>query len=182
MHRKYLFVVAALAVLLVPTLNLAFCQSSVSQQDKPVASGGKSAQGDDAQAQIDENVDLLRKDLRSQKKQIVAANMNLTDAEAVKFWPVYDQYAADLAKVNDTKAALIKDYFQTFDTMNGEQAETYIRKRADVEESIMQARLKYIPAFRKVLSGRQTALFFQIDWRVGLLIDVQLAQVPLIDP
>jgi hypothetical protein len=46
----------------------------------------------------------------------------------------------------------------------------------------MQLRLKYIPVFRKVLSGRQTALFFQIDWRLGLMIDLQLAQMPLIDP
>ena len=108
--------------------------------------------------------------------------MNLTDVEAEKFWPVYDQYSAELARINDARAALIKEYLQTFDTMNGEQAESYLRKRAGVEESIMQLRLKYIPVFRKVLSGRQTALFFQIDWRLGLMIDLQLAQMPLIDP
>ena len=87
-----------------------------------------------------------------------------------------------MAKINDTKAALIKGYWQTFDTMNGDQAETYIRKRAATEESLMELRLKYIPVFRKVPSGRQTALFFQIDWRLGLIIDLQLAQMPLIDP
>ena len=183
MQRKYLFLVAALAVALLPTFNLAFCQDATSQRDKPAVSGRKStAQGDDDQAQIDQDIKLLRENLRSQKKLIVAANMQLTGAEAEKFWPVYDQYAADLAKINDTKAALIKDYLQNLDTMNGEQAESYVRKRAAVEESIMQLRLKYFPAFGKVLSGRQTALFFQIDWRVGLLIDVQLAQMPLIDP
>jgi hypothetical protein len=183
MHRKHVFFIAALVVVLLPTLNLAFCQDATSQQDKPVASAGKrAAQGDDDQAQIDQDIKLLRENLRSQKKLIVAANMQLTGAEAEKFWPVYDQYAADLAKINDTKAALIKDYLQNLDTMNGEQAERYVRRRAAVEESIMQLRLKYFPAFGKALSGRQTALFFQIDWRVGLLIDLQLAQMPLIDP
>jgi hypothetical protein len=54
--------------------------------------------------------------------------------------------------------------------MTGEQAENYIRKRAEVERSIMELRLKYMPAFRKVLSGR-----------LGLAIDVQLVQVPLIN-
>ena len=183
MHKKYLFLVAAAAVLLLPTLNRAFCQDATSQPAKPAASSRKSAtQGDDDQAQLDQDIKLLRENLRSQKKLIVAANMQLTGAEAGNFWPVYDQYAADLAKINDTKAALIKDYLQNLDTMSGEQAESYVRKRAAVEESIMQLRLKYFLAFRKVLSGRQTALFFQIDWRVGLLIDVQLAQMPLIDP
>jgi len=183
MHRKYLFLVAALALVPLPTLNLAFCQDATSQQDKPAASGGKFAtQGDDDQAQIDQDIKLLRENLRSRKKLIVAANMQLTSTEVEQFWPVYDQYAAELSKINDTKAALIEDYLQNLDTMTGEQAESYVRKRAAVEESVMQLRLKYIPTFRKVLSGRQTALFFQIDWRVGLLIDIQLAQMPLIDP
>lgn len=182
MHKKHLFLIAALAVALLSTRNLAFSQNSASQPDKPTAPGGKPADGIGVQDPIDEDIKFFRKDLRSEKKQIVAANMDLTDAEAEKFWPVYDQYTADVAKINDTKAALIKEYWQTFNTMNGEQAESYIRKRAAVEESTMQLRLKYIPAFRKVLSGRQTALFFQIDWRLGLMIDLQLAQMPLIDP
>jgi len=182
MYRKHLFVVAALIAMLLLTPNLSFSQDSASPRNKPDTSAGTSAQGDDDQAQMDQDIKLLRENLRSQKKLIVAANMQLTGAEAEKFWPVYDQYAADLAKINDAKAALIQDYLQNIDTMNGEQAEAYIRKRAAVEESIMQLRLKYLPALSKVLSGRQTALFFQIDWRVGLLIDLQLARMPLIDP
>jgi len=182
MDRKHLFLVAALAVALLSTRNLGFAQDSASQPDKRSALGGKSANGAGVQDPTDEDMKLLRKDLRSEKKQIVAANIDLTDADAEKFWPVYDQYTADVAKINDTKAALIKEYWQTSNTMNGEEAESYIRKRAAVEESIMQLRLKYVPVFRKVLSGRQTALFFQIDWRLGLIIDLQLAQMPLIDP
>jgi hypothetical protein len=108
--------------------------------------------------------------------------MGLSDAEAEKFWPVYDQYAAELSKIYDVKIALLKDYANNYNTMTGEQAESYIRKRAAVEQSIMQLRLKYMPAFRKVLSGRETALFYQLDWRLGLAIDVQLIQVPLINP
>jgi len=181
MHRKYLFIVAALAVIVLATPKLAFCRTSASEE-KPVALSDTSTQVDDDQAQVDQDVKLLRENLRSRKKLIVAANMQLTGTEVERFWPVYDQYAADLAKINDTKAALIEGYLQNLDTMTGEQAESYLRKRADVEESIMQLRLKYIPAFRKVLSGRQTALFFQIDWRVGLMTDLQLAQMPLIDP
>jgi hypothetical protein len=182
MHQKQFFFIAAFAVVLLSTPDLAFAQDSPSQPAQQNATPRKFSNSDDPQAQIDDDIKLLRKDLRSQKKQIVAANMDLTDAAAEKFWPIYDQYAADMAKINDTKAALINQYWQTFDTMNGDQAEGYIRKRAGVEESIMELRLKYIPIFRKVLSGRQTALFFQIDWRLGLMIDLQLAQMPLIDP
>ncbi len=106
---------------------------------------------------------------------------DLTDTEAEKFWPVYDRYAAELSKIYDTKITLLNDYADNHSSMTGEQAETYIRKRAEVEQSIMQLRLKYIPAFRKVLSGRETALFYQLDWRLGLAIEVELLQVPLIN-
>ena len=48
----------------------------------------------------DEDIQMLRKDIRSQRKQIIAANMNLSESEAEKFWPVYEQYISDLVKLN----------------------------------------------------------------------------------
>src|SRR5579864_5933727 len=158
--------------------NSALAQHSPSaNKDAPKDSTGSDA----SQPNPDDFIDLLRKDVRSQKKQIIAENMDLSDAEAEKFWPVYDRYAAELSKIYDTKIALLKDYAQSSSVMTGEEAESYIRKRAEVEHSILELRLKYMPTFRKVLSGRETALFYQLDWRLGLAIDVQLVQVPLIN-
>ncbi len=137
---------------------------------------------EDTQWSSDQDIQLLKSSLRSQKKQIVAANMDLTDAEAEKFWPVYDRYAADLAKIYDTKIALFQEYLETNQTMSGDQAESYLRRRAAVEEDVMQVRLKYLPEFRKVLTGRETALFYQIDWRLDLIINLQLAQAPVMNP
>src|ERR1700690_2266935 len=81
-----------------------------------------------SQPNPDDFIDLLRKDVRSQKKQIIAENMGLSDAEAEKFWPVYDQYAAELSKIYDVKIALLKDYADNYNAMTGDQAENYIRK------------------------------------------------------
>jgi len=127
------------------------------------------------------DIQSLTKDLKSQQKQIVAANLTLTDVEAEKFWPVYDRYAEALAKVNDTKVALIEEYAQGYDTMTDEQAKDYIQRRAAAEQSILELRQKYVPIFGKVLTGKETALFFQIEWRLGLFLDLQLAQMPLIE-
>lgn len=171
---------------LVITLILIACAatSSASAQNPSSATKDavKSSSADGAsQPNPDNFIELLRKDVRSQKKQIIAENMNLSDAEAQKFWPVYDQYAAELSRIYDTTIALLKNYAENYSSMTGEQAENYIRKRAEVEQSIMQLRLKYMPAFLKVLSGREMALFYQLDWRLGLAIDVELVQVPLIN-
>src|ERR1700758_4232330 len=102
-----------------------------------------------SQPNSDNFIELLRKDVRSQKKQIIAENMDLSDAEAEKFWPVYDRYAAELSRIYDTKIALLKDYAQSYSGMTGEQAENYIRKRAEIEQSILELKLKYMPASRK---------------------------------
>ena len=176
MNLKKLLVIT-LTFVLFAAANSALAQNSTLANKDTVKA---TAPNDAAQTNPADFVDLLRKDIRSQKKQIIAQNMGLSDAEAQKFWPVYDQYAADLSRIYDGKLALLKDYAANYSNMTDDEAENYIRKRAEVEHSIMQLR-KYIPAFRKVLSGRETALFYQLDWRLGLAIDVQLIQVPLIN-
>lgn len=131
----------------------------------------------------DEDVRLLRKDLRSLKKQIVAANMDLTETEAQQFWPIYDRYTSELTAITDRKYALLKEYAANYDSITDEQAESYVKGRAEVEESTTKLRVKYFPIFRKVLSGQSTARFFQIDWRLGVIMDLQLmSQTPIIEP
>jgi len=176
-----LFVPAIAALVLWAGLP-SLAQDFASQSTRQLRAPGRTAVYDDSQTASAQDIEPLRQDFRSQKKQMTAANMSFTDAEAEKFWPVYDRYAADLAKIYDTKMALIEDYLDNYKTMNGDQAESYIRQRASVEEDVMRLRLKYVPEFRKVLSGRQTVLFFQIEWRLDLMINLQLAEAPLIDP
>ena len=131
----------------------------------------------------DQDIQLLRKDVRSQKKQLIAANLPLTDAEAVKFWPIYDQYAAETTKISDTRLALIKDYAANYNTLTDAQAQDLVTRSIGVDESFVQLRQKYVPIFEKVLSGKKTAMFFQMDRRVALLIDLQLASaIPIVQP
>ena len=136
-----------------------------------------------SQSTMDQDVDLLRKDIRSQKKQIIAANLQLTDQEAVKFWPLYDQYTAELVKINDAKYEAIKEYATSYDTLTDDQAMALTRKLLGVDEQVAQLRLKYVPLVGKVVSGKKTALFFQLDRRLVMLIDLQLAaQIPMVQP
>lgn len=144
---------------------------------------GNRAVAQTSQLESDEDIKLFRKDVRSLKKQIIAANMDLTDTEAQQFWPIYDKYTSELAAITDTKYTLLQEYAQNYSAMTGDQAESYIKGRVAVEESIMKLRLKYFPVFRQVLSGKATALFFQMDWRLGLIMELQLtSQTPLIEP
>ena len=133
-------------------------------------------------ASLDQDIQLLRQDIQSGKKQVVAANMNLTDAEATKFWPIYDQYTAEVAKIGDTRVALIKEYAQNYGTITDAQANDFMKRAAAIDQQFTALRLKYVPIFEKVISAKKTALWYQIDRRLDLLINLQLAaNIPVVD-
>jgi hypothetical protein len=149
------------------------------QQATPSPASGKMTE----EQVNDANIQLMRQDIRSERKKIVAANMPLTETEAAKFWPVYDRYIAETIKVNDVRFALLKEYAKNYDTATEEQADSFIKRWLALDQDNTQLRLKYIPEFEKVISHKKTAMFFQIDRRVSMLIELQLAsQVPLIKP
>jgi len=180
--KKNLAILAVLAGVFLPGGNGLLAQDVPGRQSmKREGVRQSTTVSDDPRLPSDQDIRLLKKSLRSQEKQMVAANMTLTDAQAEKFWPVYDRYAEELANINDTRVALINQYAQEFDAMTDDQAQDYIRRRAAVEQSILELRVKYIPIFGKVLTGKETALFFQIEWRLGLMIDMALAQMPPVE-
>jgi hypothetical protein len=129
------------------------------------------------QVASDQDIQLLRKDLRAQKKQLIAANLSLTASEATKFWPVYDQYQAEYTKISDAKLALIKEYGQNWDTVTDEQALGYLKRSEEISESMIQLRKKYVPLVNQVLAGKKTATFFQLERRIEMLLDAEVASL-----
>ena len=139
-----------------------------------------SAADNTADAITDQQLALLRRDIRSIKKQLIAANLTLTDSEATKFWQVYEQYSADMGKINDTRTAIIKEYSNAYGTLTDDQADNLIRRWLDTDVEQTTLRQRYVPIFRKVLPGKKAATFFQIERRISTMIDVQLtSQLPL---
>jgi len=127
------------------------------------------------------DLNLLRSDIRSQRKQIIAANLTLTDAEATKFWPVYDQYIGELIKINDRKFGLIQQYADNWGKMTNEQSLSFIQSWVDMDIETGHLRQKYVPIVAKILDGKKTATFFQLDRRIAMMIEVQMSsQMPLV--
>jgi hypothetical protein len=171
--KSLLYVVAALIAVCALENSRAVAQDASSQAT--ASSGGG------ADAFVDQQFALLRKDIRSVKKQLIAANLTLSDNEAAKFWPVYDQYSAELSKVNDTRTAIIKEYGAAYGSLTDEQADGLIRRWLDTDIAASALRQKYVPILRNVLPGKKAATFFQLDRRISMMIDLQLtAQLPLV--
>src|SRR5215204_6589800 len=130
---------------------------------------------------VEKDIELLRRDLRSEKKKIIAMNVPLTETEATKFWVIYDQYAAEMSKSYDAFYAVIKDYAANQKTLTDDQAVGMIKKWSDIQVDLAKTRQKYVPLFAKVLPGKKEALFLQVDRRLYALLDIQIAsEIPLV--
>jgi hypothetical protein len=128
----------------------------------------------------DEDIALLRQDLRAMKMQVIGQNMSLSDTEGQKFWPIYNHYVKDLQEVNNQKYALLKQYAEMWETMSDEDALIYVRHWLEADGQAQALRLKYVPVVSQVLPGRKAATFFQLDRRLNMIIDLQLfSQIPL---
>jgi hypothetical protein len=128
-----------------------------------------------------QDLNLLRQDLRSQRKQLIAANLKLTDTDAKKFWPVYDQYMTELIAINDRKFALIQEYADTWGKLTNDQSLLFARNWLEMDIAIAQLRQHYVPIIAKVLDGKKTATFFQLDRRIAMMLELQVSsQMPLV--
>lgn len=124
---------------------------------------------------------LIRQDIRSMRKQIIALNLDLSETEATKFWPAYEQYTADFGKIDEDRATIVREYSDAFGSVTDDQADDLIRRWLDTDIAAARLRQKYVPIVRTVLPAKKAATFFQIDRRISMMIDVQItSQIPLV--
>ena len=130
---------------------------------------------------VERDVELLRRDLRAEKKKIIAASLPLTETEATKFWPVYDRYIADITKPYDEFYGSVKDFVTKQKTLSDAETTTFMKRWGQLLVEIAQTRQRYIPIVEKVLPPKKTAVFFQIDRRLYSLLELQVVtEMPIL--
>ena len=129
----------------------------------------------------DTDIQLLRSDVQSEKNDIIAHTMRFSDTESTGFWPVYRDYAHDQQAIGDERVQLIKDYAANYDSLNDEKAKGMAERMMDIDKKNVNLRETYWPKFVKVLGAKRAAKFYQVDYRLSMMINVQLAsEIPLI--
>src|SRR3954454_5654837 len=94
-------------------------------------------------AQTDQDIALLRKDVSSAKMDVITHTMQFTEKDAAAFWPVYQQYAAAQKAIGDQRIALIKDYAQSYDTMDDAKATAMSQKLCGIQAESVSLRQKW---------------------------------------
>jgi hypothetical protein len=138
-----------------------------------------------AQEAAQMNMEILKDKVKADKKLVVAANMSLTDAEAMIFWPLYDGYQKELEQINQRLIATIKAYADAYNAGKGEisndQAKKLLGDVLAIEGSEVKLRQSYATKLGKVLPGTKVVRYLQIESKIRAIVKFELAaQIPLV--
>jgi hypothetical protein len=134
-----------------------------------------------AQDDLAQWTQLLKQDLKAQKKEIITKGMQtFTAEEANRFWPIYDGYNNELGNFVDARVALLKAYADDYDKMTDEKATELLNRRLSIQKKRAELDEKYRKQFATALSPRRLVRFYQIEHQLDLLIELQtVSQVPM---
>jgi ferritin len=131
--------------------------------------------------QVSDKIEVTRSVVGAERKMIISKNLDLTEAESEAFWPIYNEYEQAIRKVNDKRVALIREFAAGFDTVDDKQAEDLMKDYLSYQEEHVKTRRSYVKKFRKVLPARKTFRFYQIDGKLNVIVDFELARgIPLV--
>jgi len=136
-----------------------------------------------AEKPTDSDMQIMLEKMKADKKLLVAVNMNLSDAEAGKFWPVYDAYQVELGKLNKRVAVLIDAYAVAYnnDSLTDEKAKKMVSEMIAVDEAETAMKKSFAPKLYKVLPAVKVARYLQIENKIRAAVRYEIAAaVPLV--
>lgn len=132
------------------------------------------------QAQAVEEMQLNRESIKTNKRLIVNANMDLTEEQANGFWPIYSEYQAEIGKINTRSFELINSYISQYDSLDDKTAKSMIKEYLQIEQDRLDLRKSYVKKFDKVLPTPKVIRYLQIENRLDSIIDHEmLDRIPL---
>lgn len=136
-----------------------------------------------AQKPTDSDMQILLEKVKADKKLLVAANMKLSDAEAKKFWPVYDAYQVELGKLNKRIMTLIKAYAADYNnnSLTDEKSKKMVAEMISIDEAEAAMKKSFAPKLYKAIPAIKVARYLQIENKIRAALRYELASaVPLV--
>lgn len=126
---------------------------------------------------------ILAQKVKADKKLLVAVNMQLTDAEASGFWPVYDAYQKDLEAIDGRLVRMIAAYADAYNAgpVANDTAKQLIDEYLAIEQDEAKMKRSYVPKLAEVLPGAKVARYIQVETKIRALVRYDLAgRIPLV--
>jgi hypothetical protein len=118
---------------------------------------------------------------QAERKAIVATNLELTEEEAVAFWPLYGDYHNERRKNDDRLASLIREYADHYQDMTDQKAMELLNELHKIDKSDLDLARSWIKKFQKVLPDRKVLSYYQIERKLDSVVDYGLSSsIPLV--
>jgi hypothetical protein len=127
-------------------------------------------------------IELLKSDVKTGKKEIIAEVMQFTEAESEAFWPIYNEYEHELEKLADKRMANIKDFAANFSNMTDAKADELIKNSFNFLEDRQSLNKKYYNKFAEAITPTTAAKYMQVEHAIQLVLDIGvLSNLPLFE-
>jgi hypothetical protein len=165
--------------------SLTFVPAGWSQDQTPPKKSWKPASSspaaDNQKKNIQAYVQLLRSGVRQEKAEIMGSVMQLSAADAAKFWPIYTEYDAELAKLNDQRLVNIQEYARGYAQMTDEKADELIQNAMSYQKQRGELVAKYYDRVKQELGSITAARFVQVEHQLLSIIDLRIAsELPIV--
>ena len=131
----------------------------------------------------DTNMQILLDKVKADKKLVVAANMELSDAEGKAFWPIYDAYQKELQAINERTGQTILAYADAYNkkTLTDDLAKQLTNEALAIDQDELTLRKTTAAKLNGVLPATQAARYIQIENKIRAAIRFELAAgIPLV--
>lgn len=133
------------------------------------------------EASLESTIELIRSDLRTQKKALVERVMNFTEKEANEFWPFYREYEMEMSKLGDKRVALMKDYAANYEKMDEKKVDELVKGSISLQEKKLSTMEKYYKKAAKFLGTKRAAQWIQAENQINILLEAKIvSETPLL--
>ena len=130
----------------------------------------------------DQYLGMVRDIIQTEKKAVIAEEVELTDAESAPFWALYDEYESKSYLIHDKRIAIIKEFAANFENLTDEKADEIYTDVLNFQKELLKLKMTYYKKFKKIVPAGKAALLMQIENKIEALIDAELAlEIPLLD-
>jgi hypothetical protein len=131
----------------------------------------------------DTNMQILLDKVKADKKLVVAANMELSEAEGRAFWPIYDSYQKELQAINDRLGNTILAYADAYNkkTLTDDLAKQLGEEALAIDQDELTLRKTYTGRLNRVLAAKKVVRYIQLENKIRAALRYELAAgIPLV--
>ena len=123
----------------------------------------------------DSYIEVLKSEIKTDKKAIITETMGFTEKESQAFWPIYNEFEHELSKLADKRISNIKDFAANYDSLSDKKADELLMNSFSFLEDRLSLNKKYYKKFAEALTPTVAAKYMQLENQIQLILDLSIA-------